>query len=86
MVKNTHDTIMEFIMDRFPLAKKKGVSDDTPLLENGILDSLGVLDLIEFIEGKFAIGVNDDDLLPENFRSLTEIVAFVQQRSGALSS
>jgi acyl carrier protein len=78
---NANETIRGFILEKFPLAKKKGITDNTPLLENGVLDSMGVLDLVEFIEGEFKIGITDEDLLPENFRSVAEIAAFIQNRS-----
>jgi acyl carrier protein len=71
----------------FPLARKQSIfKDDSPLLDSGIIDSLGVLDLIKFIEEEFKIMVSDEDLLPENFETVANMSAFVQTKnSGKLT-
>ncbi len=56
------------------------ISHDDDLLE--IIDSLGILELISFLERKYGIKVSDDDLDPENFRSVEQIVAFVARKGG----
>jgi acyl carrier protein len=56
------------------------VENGQSLLEAGILDSLGVVTLVSFIERCFGIGVTDDDLLPENFDSIEAIASFVTRR------
>ena len=72
--------IQAFLVDKFPLARKAGVSTNTPLLENGILDSLGILDIVGYLEGEFNITFHDDELVPENFQSLAAISAFVVEK------
>ena len=72
--------IRGFILDRFPLARKNRVSESDSLLENGIVDSLGILELIEYIEGEFRIAVSDEELVPENFQSIQHIAAFVERK------
>jgi acyl carrier protein len=69
----------DFIWKHFPLARTRKIIDADPLLENGILDSLGILEVVTFIEHEFHIVLNDDDLIPENFRSIEYIAAFVQE-------
>lgn len=56
------------------------VADETPLLESGILDSLSLLQLVVFLEGRFGITVGDADLLPEHFASVNTICAYVRTR------
>jgi acyl carrier protein len=56
------------------------VALDDDLLE--IIDSLGIVELISFLEREYGIKVGDDDLDPENFRSVAHIVAFVEQKGG----
>jgi acyl carrier protein len=73
--------IREFILDKFPLARRQKFGDSDGLLESGILDSLGVLDLVTFLEQKFSIGVADDELTPDNFQSIDKLSAFVQRKS-----
>jgi acyl carrier protein len=74
-----HSTIKirEFILQKFPLARKQQLKDSDALLESGILDSLGVLDLVHFIEQEFSITVADDELVPENFQTIDRIAAFI---------
>ena len=50
---------------------------DEDLLSRGIIDSLGVTQLVEFLEERFGIVVADEDLTPANFRTLASIDAFV---------
>jgi acyl carrier protein len=77
------DRIKNFILANFPLARKRGIQENDPLLEGGILDSLGVLDLVGFVEREFAVQVSDDELIPENFQSIGHVVRFVDQKRSA---
>lgn len=72
--------IHAFLVDKFPLARKAGINTNTPLLENGILDSLGILDIVSYLEGEFDITFCDDELVPENFQSLAALSAFVLEK------
>ena len=78
-----HRRIQSFILEKFPASKKRGLSDELPLLETGIIDSLGVLDVIGFLEHTFLIKIDDDELTPDNFGNLGRMVAFVERKSRA---
>jgi acyl carrier protein len=54
-----------------------GVDDTTSLLHAGVLDSLGVMQLVAFLQHRYAIVIDDDDLVPENLESIEAIAAFV---------
>ena len=56
------------------------LSDETSLLETGILDSLSLLRLVVYLEERFGIMVGDTDLLPENFASVEAICAYLRAR------
>jgi acyl carrier protein len=56
------------------------LTDDTPLLESGILDSLSLLQLVVFLEERFGITVGDADLLPQNFETVNTICAYLRAR------
>jgi acyl carrier protein len=73
--------VRQFILNKFPLARKQRIRDSDALLESGMLDSLGVLDVVAFIEQEFSISVVDEDLVPENFRTIDRIVAFIQSKA-----
>lgn len=56
------------------------VAHDSDMLSGGVIDSLGITELIAFLERKYAIKVNDDDIDADNFRSIDNIVAFVERK------
>jgi acyl carrier protein len=54
--------------------------DDASFLEEGIVDSLGIMDLVCFIEETFGLAVADEDLTPDNFDSVNKLADYVQHR------
>lgn len=77
--QNTTSKIKTFLAQQFPMTKN--VSNDEPLLKNGLIDSLGILDLVTFVENEFGIAVSDEDLLPENFGSIHSLTNFVHNKT-----
>ena len=69
--------LQQFVEQQFPLARKRGVAATTPLLTNGIIDSMGTMDLVMFMESEFNIVVSDDDMLSNNFETLQNMTDFV---------
>ncbi len=74
--------IHDFLLEKFPLARKAGIHKNTALLEKGILDSLGILDVVGFLETEFSMIVSDDELVPENFQTLDTLAGFVLKKNG----
>lgn len=74
------ERIQAFIWDKFPIAKKLKLGPSANLLESGAVDSLGMLDLVAYLQSEFGIEITDDELLPENFQSVESITAFVQTK------
>src|SRR6267143_357230 len=72
--------IHSFLLEKFPLARKTGIERDTALLEKGILDSLGILDVVGFLENEFSIMIADEELVPENFQSLSTLSSFARRK------
>jgi acyl carrier protein len=60
----------------------KGVSftDSDNLLTKGVIDSLRMLDMISFLEEKYHLKIDEEELMPENFESIDAITRFVEQR------
>ncbi len=73
--------ILAFVLERFPFARQRGVAPGDSLLESGIVDSLGVLELIEFLERTFGISITEEDLLPENFDSIARMAGLVHRKA-----
>ena len=59
---------------------KKTLTPDEDLLEQGIIDSLGLMKLIAFMEEAFNIKIMDDEIVPENFQSLNRMVTLVEKQ------
>ena len=81
VVNNLGANVRQFILKKFPLARKQQIKDSDALLESGMLDSQGVLEVVTFIEREFQINVEDEDLVPENFHTIDRIVAFIQSKT-----
>jgi len=75
------ETIKQFIVDNFLFGDGAKLGFDTPLLEKGIIDSTGVLELVAFIEDNFKVIVGDDELVQDNFSSLNAIDNFLQSKN-----
>jgi len=78
--QTNEDRIRDFVVKQFPLARKNGVKPSDKWLETGLLDSLGILDLVHFLEQEFGVLVSDEELMPENFQSLDAVAAFVRSK------
>lgn len=81
--QTVEDRVRDFVLKQFPLARKSGVKPGDKWLETGLIDSLGILDLVHFLEGEFSIHVSDEELSPENFQSLAAVVSFVDAKQAA---
>lgn len=81
MAQIVEGKIRKYIADNI-LFSKNGYpySDDASFLENGIIDSMNVLELVVFVEDNFHITVDDQDVVPENFDSITRLATYVQQK------
>jgi acyl carrier protein len=77
------DQLKNFILERFPIARKHGFASATPLLDSGLLDSLGILEVVGFVEQKFGILLSDEDLVPENFQTVGHLSAFLLKKQAA---
>ena len=74
--------IQGYVLSEFA-AERDEIAPDENLLGQGILDSMGILKLVTFLEQRFGIETVDDDLVPENFESIGHMRDFVERkRSG----
>jgi acyl carrier protein len=79
--------IRTFLAENFPLGEDpSSLPADASLLEAGIIDSTGVLELVDFVEMTYSVKVEDDELLPENLDSIRSIVAFVERKRSTASA
>jgi acyl carrier protein len=80
------DTIKQFVIDEFlPDVSVNELDADHDLLADGVIDSLGLLKLIAWLEDRFDLSVDDSALDPDNFRTVAAIDAFVESASSTAS-
>jgi len=73
--------IRRFIADNFMIGRNPtALSGDASFLDNGIIDSLGVLELVSFIEGSYGIEVKDEELIPENLDSINNLLRYIEKK------
>ena len=72
--------IRKFIEENFILDENDNLSSEDSLLEKGIIDSTGVLELVAFIEENYNFKIKDEELIPENLDSIKSISRFIQER------
>lgn len=81
MFDDPRATIRTFVIENFLFGDAASMPDDkTSLLESGVLDSTGVLELVGFIEETWGFEMADDDIVPANLDSVTKIAAFVMSK------
>ncbi len=73
-------TVRDFIQQNFVFNPATVFHDDESLLGMGVIDSTGVLELIGFLEDKFQLKFEDDELVAENFDTVLKIIAFLQKK------
>jgi acyl carrier protein len=81
----TNEKIRNFVVKNFYVAGRGELRDDASLLEEGIIDSTGVLEVLTFIEQEFGIKTPDEDIVPENFDGINRITAFVESRLASVA-
>jgi acyl carrier protein len=74
------EQVRKFITSNFYVASPEELTEDSSLLDQGIVDSTGVLEIIGFLEETFGIEVDDAEIVPDNLDSIGRIVAYVGRK------
>jgi acyl carrier protein len=80
------DDMRSFIVEQFFVADASGLSDDLSLIDSGIVDSTGMLDVILFLEERYGISVEDHETIPANLETLDNIATYVGRKRSELGS
>jgi len=75
----TRSKIKDYILES-TFDDVENITDKTLIFEKGVLDSMGLLFLIEFLKEEFGVTTNDDELVVENFESINNIVTFLESK------
>ena len=72
--------VHNFIVDTFLFGEDRGLSHTESLLGKGVIDSSGILELVEFLENNYKIRIKDEDITPNNLDSIAKIGEFVGRK------
>ena len=73
--------VKKFIVTKLMQGKNgNALRDDESLFEAGIIDSLGILQLVSFLEERFSVQVEDEELIPENFETINRLLDFMEKK------
>lgn len=75
--------LREFLRTNFLFGGAWTLSDTDSFLEQGLIDSTGVLELVAFLEQRYALAIADEELVPENLDSIENLVHFLQSKLAA---
>ena len=79
---DTVTKIRKFIFDNFLFDADEGdLKNDSSFLDQGIIDSTGELELVEWLEDDFGLTIDDEELIPENLDSVNSLAAFIARKS-----
>ena len=77
---STQEKVRQFVTRNFYVADPSTLKDEQSLLDAGIIDSTGVLEIVQFLESDFGIKVEDTEIIPENVDSIVRIAAFIGRK------
>lgn len=80
VLNSYRDTIRSFLASNFYIGDLDSLDDDASLIDKGIIDSTGVLEVVGFIETTFGITVDDSDIMPENLDSIHRIAHYLARK------
>lgn len=83
MASDVHSTLRRYIVENFLLGDDAPLTSSQSLLQTGVVDSTGILELVMFVEKTYAIQVADEEMLPENLDTLDNLAAFVERKLAA---
>jgi acyl carrier protein len=79
---NIEDKIREFIVKNLYYAEGATLSDDASFLAEGVIDSMGAMELVAFVESEFKIKVEISEVVVKNFDSISKMANFVRRKLG----
>ena len=75
-----NEELRQFVTDNFLFGNNGSLADHDSFLDKGIIDSTGVLELVAFLEQRYGIHMQDQELVPENLDSIDNLARFVDSK------
>jgi len=83
-MENYKTSVRTFILENYLFTEDPSqLSDSTSFLQEGILDSMGILELITYIEEEFSLKILESEMIPDNLDSVANVVGFIQTKLAA---
>lgn len=73
-------SVRQYITEKLLVGRARPFSDSDSFLQSGIVDSLGILDLVTFVEERFGVAVEDDEVVPDNFDSVDGLARYIRAK------
>ncbi len=73
-------TVKNFVIENFLFGDDNGLEENSSFLENGVVDSTGILELVNFLEETYEIEVEDEELIPGNLDSINNVVNYLKRK------
>ncbi len=86
MTDTFNATVREFIAENFLFRADADLDDDQSLLDSGVIDSTGVLEVIAFLEQTFGISIADEEIVPENLDSINNMTRYLASKLPAAAA
>lgn len=86
MTDTLNATVREFIAENFLFRADADLDDDQSLLDSGVIDSTGVLEVIAFLEQTFGISIADEEIVPENLDSINNMTRYLASKLPAAAA
>ena len=78
---NYANQVRDFVVENFLFGDKGSLKDDTSFLDEGVVDSTGMLELIMFLESTYDIKVQPEEMIPDNLDSVTRVAGFLTKKA-----
>jgi acyl carrier protein len=75
-----HSEVREFITNNFLYGNDSGLTDVDSLVDGGVIDSTGVLELVGFLQERFGLDIKDNEIVPSNLDSINNLVSFISTK------
>ena len=77
------EDIRGFIVDTFLFGEDGGLKEDSSFLEEGIVDSTGIMQLVSYLQEQYLITIEDEELIPDNLDSIRKVMTFIEVKRQA---
>lgn len=79
---NVGEKIARYVREKLQSGSAASLEAEDSLFEAGVLDSVGIFDLVSYLEEEFGLAIGDEQIIPENFESIAAITRFVHATRG----